>query len=431
MATREITPRSKPAQGIQAVPAIPNYTRPMAVVTTLFFMWGFITCLNDILVPHLKSLFDLSYAKVMLVQFAFFSAYFFFSWPWSKVVNKIGYQKTMVAGLLTMAVGAFLFLPAASIVSYPLFLTALIILGGGITGLQVAANPYVVALGKPKTASSRMDLTQAFNSLGTTIAPKLGGLLILSVVPLAIAQLQKLTPEALQIYRVQQAASVKMPYTVIGIALLLLAVLIGFSKLPKLNVSEKAPGQIGWRFHLEAPQSLARRDRDFRLRGRGSFHRKLPGELFRLARDRESVRSYRGGLCFFLLGRRHDWAFYRRGTLTADGSKISADSSARLLRRPGHCFHVAGRIYGDVDDHRRRVLQLDHVPHHLHVGGSGTWGLNGKWLRRSEYGHRRRRDSAGHTRSYCRPYWTSSCVHSARALLPVHPVLRSERIGAQ
>ena len=214
----------------------------MAIVTTLFFMWGFITCLNDILVPHLKSLFDLTYAKVMMVQFAFFSAYFLFSWPWSRIVNKIGYQKTMVAGLLTMALGAFLFLPAASTASYPLFLTALMILGGGITGLQVAANPYVVELGKPKMASSRMDLTQAFNSLGTTIAPKLGGLLILSAVPLAVGQLRKLTPEALQLYRVQQAASVKMPYTVIGIALLLLAVLIGFSKLPKLNIAANNPG---------------------------------------------------------------------------------------------------------------------------------------------------------------------------------------------
>jgi FHS family L-fucose permease-like MFS transporter len=116
------------------------------------------------------------------------------------------------------------------------------ILGGGITGLQVSANPYVVQLGKPKMASSRMDLTQAFNSLGTTIAPKLGGLLILSAVPMAIAQLQKLTPEARQLYRVQQAASVKMPYTVIGIALLLLAVLIGFSKLPSLSLAADSPG---------------------------------------------------------------------------------------------------------------------------------------------------------------------------------------------
>jgi len=209
MATGEITTTAGAAQRAVARPQ--NYWRPLAVVTTLFFMWGFLTCLNDILVPHLKSIFDLSYAQVMLVQFAFFSAYFLFSVPWSKVVNTIGYQKTMVAGLLTMACGAFLFVPAASAVSYPLFLAALLVLAAGITGLQVSANPYVDLLGKPETASSRLDLTQAFNSLGTTIAPKIGGLLILSAAPLAIEQLKHLAPEALHAYRVQQAASVKMP----------------------------------------------------------------------------------------------------------------------------------------------------------------------------------------------------------------------------
>src|SRR6201981_364214 len=125
-----------------------DYARPLAIVTTLFFMWGFLTCLNDILIPHLKSIFDLSYAKVMLVQFAFFSAYFLFSIPWSKVVNTIGYKTTMVVGLLTMACGAFLFVPAASVVSYPLLLTALLVLAAGITGLQVSATPYVDLLGK-------------------------------------------------------------------------------------------------------------------------------------------------------------------------------------------------------------------------------------------------------------------------------------------
>jgi MFS transporter, FHS family, L-fucose permease len=170
MATRDL-PVS--AQGKVVTASAPlSYAQPLAVVTTLFFMWGFLTCLNDILVPHLKAIFDLSYSKVMLIQFALFSAYFLFSIPWSQVVNRIGYQKTMVFGLLTMAVGSFLFLPAASAASYPLFLTALMILAAGITGLQVAANPYVVILGKPETASSRLDLTQAFNSLGTTIAPK-------------------------------------------------------------------------------------------------------------------------------------------------------------------------------------------------------------------------------------------------------------------
>ncbi len=243
MATREIFTDSGRSQIAPVVLAPPNYTRPLAVVTTLFFMWGFLTCLNDILVPHLKSIFDLSYAKVMLVQFAFFSAYFLFSVPWSRIVNFIGYQRAMVVGLLTMAVGSFLFLPAASAASYPLFLTAVLILAAGITGLQVAANPYVVVLGKPETGSSRLDLTQAFNSLGTTIAPKLGGLLILSAAPLAIEELQGLTPQALHSYRVQQAASVKLPYTVIAVALILLAILIGTFKLPKIETAAYRRGE--------------------------------------------------------------------------------------------------------------------------------------------------------------------------------------------
>src|SRR5258705_6404157 len=128
MPTREVTTSSDQAAGAPTIAATQNYRRPLAIVTSLFFMWGFLTCLNDILVPHLKSIFELSYTQVMLVQFAFFSAYFLFSVPWSKIVNTMGYQRSMVAGLLTMAVGAFLFVPAASAASYPLFLTALLIL---------------------------------------------------------------------------------------------------------------------------------------------------------------------------------------------------------------------------------------------------------------------------------------------------------------
>src|ERR1700720_2127915 len=136
-----------------------SYVVPLAVVTTLFFMWGFLTCLNDILVPHLKPIFDLNYTQIMLIQFAFFGAYFLFSIPSAKVIDWIGYQRSMVAGLLTMGIGAFLFVPAASAPSYPLFLMALIVLAAGITCLQVAANPYVTVLGKPQTASSRLNLT--------------------------------------------------------------------------------------------------------------------------------------------------------------------------------------------------------------------------------------------------------------------------------
>ena len=204
-----------------------SYTGPLAVVTTLFFMWGFLTCLNDILVPHLKSIFELNYARVMLIQFSFFGAYFLFSVPSAKIIDWIGYQRSMVAGLLTMGLGAFLFLPAASVPSYPLFLGALIVLAAGITCLQVAANPYVTVLGKPETASSRLNLTQAFNSLGTFLAPFFGGLLILSAAPKTPQEIRALLPDALQAYRLQEAATVKTPYLGLGIALVLLAVAIG------------------------------------------------------------------------------------------------------------------------------------------------------------------------------------------------------------
>jgi MFS transporter, FHS family, L-fucose permease len=243
MAAQPVTTGSASHHGATATTPATNYTRPFAIVTTLFFIWGFLTSLNDILIPHLKSIFDLDNARAMLVQLAFFSAYFFFSLPWARFVNRIGYQKTMVVGLLAMACGAFLFLPAASAASYALFLTALLILAAGITGLQVAANPYVDLLGKPETASSRLNLTQAFNSLGTAVAPKIGGLLILTTAPLAVGALSQLSPQAFHVYRVQQAATVRLPYTVIGVALVLLAILIGAAKLPEIHSARSRPGE--------------------------------------------------------------------------------------------------------------------------------------------------------------------------------------------
>src|SRR6516162_4840754 len=218
-----------------------SYGGPLAIVTTLFFMWGFLTCLNDILVPHLKSIFDLNYAGIMLVQFAFFGSYFLFSIPSAKLIDLIGYQRSMVVGLLTMGVGAFLFVPAAIVPSYPLFLGALIVLAAGITCLQVAANPYVTVLGKPETASSRLNLTQAFNSLGTFLAPFFGGLFILTAAR-KIEEVRALAPADLQIYRLHEAATVKMPYLGLGIALVLLAIAIGSFKLPKI---EHAQHQLG------------------------------------------------------------------------------------------------------------------------------------------------------------------------------------------
>src|SRR5579872_120512 len=219
-----------------------SYGAPLATVTTLFFMWGFLTCLNDILVPHLKSIFDLNYTKVMLIQFAFFGAYFIFSIPSAKVIDAIGYQRSMVVGLLTMGLGAFLFVPAATAASYPLFLGALIVLAAGITCLQVAANPYVAVLGKPETASSRLNLTQAFNSLGTFLAPFFGGLFILTAAP-NMTQIRALAPDALQAFRVHEAATVKTPYIGLGLALVLLAIAIGSFKLPKIEHAQHKVGE--------------------------------------------------------------------------------------------------------------------------------------------------------------------------------------------
>jgi MFS transporter, FHS family, L-fucose permease len=213
----------------------PANHRAMAMVTTLFFMWGFLTALNDILVPHLRSIFDLNYTRVMLINSAFFGSYFVFALPSGKLIEKIGYKRTMVVGLLVMAVGALLFVPAANVPSFQLFLAALIVLAAGVTALQVAANPYVTILGPARTASSRLNLTQAFNSLGTTIAPYVGGLLILAGAPMSADQIKGLSGPALLAYRQQEASTVKIPYIGIALCLVALALAIAMFNLPKIE----------------------------------------------------------------------------------------------------------------------------------------------------------------------------------------------------
>ncbi len=208
-----------------------DFRVPLAVVTMLFFMWGFLTCLNDILIPHLKAVFDLNYTQIMLIQFTFFGAYFIMSIPSGAIIAKVGYKSGIVVGLLTAGAGALMFYPAASLISYPLFLSALFVLASGITLLQVAANPYVAVLGKPETASSRLNLTQAFNSLGTTVAPYFGGVLILSTAT-------GLTPQ-------QEAEMVQMPYVGLAVALALLAVVIWKSHLPVIATVEDHHAKAG------------------------------------------------------------------------------------------------------------------------------------------------------------------------------------------
>ena len=208
---------------------------PLAMVTTLFFVWGFCTVLNDALIPHLQSIFSLSYVQASLIQLAFFGSYFLFAQPAGWLVERVGYQRTMVLGLLTTALGALLILPAASLAKYPLFLSAQVVLAAGITILQVSANPYVTILGPPETASSRLNLTQAFNTLGDTVAPYIGSILILGGTAAAVAL--PTTEAARAAYRVQQASTVKLPYLVIAGVLILLALALAFYKFPRLEVT--------------------------------------------------------------------------------------------------------------------------------------------------------------------------------------------------
>ena len=221
-----------------SAPGTTNYSA-MAMVTTLFFVWGFCTVLNDAVIPHLQTIFGLSYVQAALVQVAFFGSYFIFAQPAGKLVEWVGYQRTMVIGLLTMGVGALLFLSAASTASYAIFLIAEAVLSAGITVLQVAANPYVTILGPPETASSRLNLTQAFNTMGDTVAPYVGGALILGGAATAThsAALPPLHGAALTAYRIHQASSFRLTYIVIAGAMIVLALAIALYRFPRLEVT--------------------------------------------------------------------------------------------------------------------------------------------------------------------------------------------------
>ncbi|MEW6653076.1 MAG: sugar MFS transporter [Bacteroidota bacterium] len=215
-----------------------NYSFALTVLTTLFFMWGFITCLNDILIPHLKAVFTLNYTQVMMIQFSFFTAYAVVSLPSGMLVEKLGYKNGIVIGLITAGIGCLMFYPAAGYQSYMMFLVALFILAAGITLLQVAANPYVAILGKPETASSRLILTQAFNSLGTTIAPLFGSVLILSLAVKTADELKVMTLDEISAYKLAEASAVQAPYLGLAAVLFIIAAMFAVIKLPKIEASD-------------------------------------------------------------------------------------------------------------------------------------------------------------------------------------------------
>ena len=199
-----------------------NHTPALVVLTTLFFMMGFITCMNDILIPHLKDIFELTYVQAMLIQFCFFTAYAIMSIPMGYFVGKIGYKNGVIGGFVLTAIGCLLFYPAAGSHSYATFLGALFILASGVTLLQVAGNPYVTLLSKPGKESATLTLVQAFNSLGTTIAPQIGAFLILADATQTVS-------------KAEQISSVQIPYLGLAGLLIILAVFVKMIRLPDAN----------------------------------------------------------------------------------------------------------------------------------------------------------------------------------------------------
>ena len=212
-----------------------RYGPALTLLATLFFMWGFITVINNTLLPHLRSVFELSYTQTTLIESVWFIAYFVASLPSAKLIERIGYQKSLVVGLGIMALGALGMILAARLPSYGVTLAALFVIASGITLLQVAANPYVAVVGKPETASSRLNLVQAFNSLGTTLAPLFGGYLILgrSASGTAAAGAAAITPAQ----RLADAQSVQLPYLIVAAALVVLAIVIARFPLPAMGVA--------------------------------------------------------------------------------------------------------------------------------------------------------------------------------------------------
>jgi FHS family L-fucose permease-like MFS transporter len=219
-----------------------RYVKPLTLVTSLFFLWALGVNLNDILIPHLKKVFDLTDFRSSLIQTAFFGGYFLSALPAGRLMEKIGYRKGIITGLLTCATGALLFIPAASIRVYGFFLFALFVMACGQAVLEVAANPYVTLLGPPESSERRLNLAQSFNSVGAVVTPFIGAAFILSAVEYSREQLAAMAPAQVDAYRSSVIGTVRFPYLVIAGIFLAVAAMIYFTHLPEIGDQNAGPG---------------------------------------------------------------------------------------------------------------------------------------------------------------------------------------------
>ena len=306
----------------------------IAIVSLIFFAWGGMTSLNDVLIPHLKAVFAMNYAQTMLIQFTFFGAYFLMSLPSGAIVSRIGYKPSIVVGLITAAIGAALFYPAARLPSYGVFLLALFVLASGITLLQVAANPYISLLGTPATSHSRLNLAQALNSLGTTVFPFFIGPLILSAAVLGADQTRRDVARCTGgLSHRRRRSSVQVPYLLLAGGLVAMAILVLRAAHSVAEARHRrrrrAPPQLSPCIATPAP--ALGRGRDLPLRRRGSRDRQLPDQLHGEPGNRRPERSHGEPLPRLLLGRRDGRPLHRRGADDRASMRASCSRCARVV----------------------------------------------------------------------------------------------------
>src|SRR6266704_2449871 len=220
----------------QSVPLTERkYLKPFILITSLFFLWALGVNLNDVLIPHLKNAFQLTDLQSSLIQTAFFGGYFLAAFPAGRLMERVGYKNGIVFGLVLCATGAFLFIPAAYVLKYWVFLAALFIMACGQSFLEVAANPYITVLGPPESSERRLNLAQSFNGFGAWVTPWIGKIFILTAVVYSVTQIKAMSPAEFRAFQLQEASTVKIPYLVIAVLLLLVAGLIYFSDLPDVR----------------------------------------------------------------------------------------------------------------------------------------------------------------------------------------------------
>jgi len=399
-----------------------------AFVFALFFAFGGITSLNDVLIPKLKALFTLSYGEVMLVQSAFFAAYFIVSIPAAALVRRIGYMRSAAVGLLTMTAGCLLFVPASSKGIFALFLFALFVLAVGITTVQVVANPLISMLGRAATASSRLTFAQAFNSLGTTIFPYVGSMLILG--SLATVDPAKLSGEALDAFRGVETQVIVHTYLGLAIALLVLAAVVW---LRRKSLVETPRARDAHPARLQSADPAAFRLRHavhISVRRRRSRHRvadrELPDAEFRVWRGGRGGRQARA----VLLGRCHGGPLHRRLRAALVRARQGACLRGGGRHRIADFFGARERARFGVGPIVDRAVQFHHVPDYFYAGKRGPGNTRGRRFRRHLHGHRGRRHRTPGDR-HCRGSLGPEAVaRRAGRLLFRHSRLRSLRASA-